>query len=301
MPDRLAHGDPAAALHAVHDEAAAALAEQEPLVAERRPAQATGGRRSALASAAAACCDGVRRRARAPARCGAAKRTSCRPPNRAAAIITPSGGAQEARGIALEQELPPQLVGVLDMPVAEEAEPRRAEQHGQRSRSAKGPRSAAPAAGSCGRRPGATAAAPPARPRDRAPPPSRRPLTSENSDAGRQHERTAAHQAPSQAPAQAQRQHEEGETGEAAEEMRELDQRQRRQRRQPVEPLGHGRRGAGDEQDGAADEDQHGQQVRQHELRAAAREVDPAGNRARRRPAPGAAANISAATSSGSR
>ena len=34
-PDRLAHGDPAAATHAEHDEAAAAVAEQEVLVAEQ--------------------------------------------------------------------------------------------------------------------------------------------------------------------------------------------------------------------------------------------------------------------------
>ena len=41
-PDRLAHGDPAAAAHAEHDEAAAAGAEQEMLVAEQGEVASTG-------------------------------------------------------------------------------------------------------------------------------------------------------------------------------------------------------------------------------------------------------------------
>ena len=57
--------------------------------------------------------------------------------------------------------------------------------------------------------------------------------------------------------------------------MRQLDHRERRKRPKPLEPGRDGRRRAGDQQDDAADEDQRAEEVGQHQLRAAAQEVDP--------------------------
>ena len=81
-----------------------------------------------------------------------------------------------------------------------------------------------------------------------------------------------------EAPAQAERQDEERQPGKAAEEVGDLNERQRGDRGQHGQAVGHGGRGAGDQEDGATNEDQRRQQVWQHECCPAPGEVDTAGD-----------------------
>ena len=136
---------------------------------------------------------------------GAAKRISCSPPSSdQATIITPAVARRKRGASASSRNCHHSSMPVLDMPVAEKAQPRRAQRGQPGSRAAKGRRSAAASrrllAVEC---PRATAGAPPGPARDRAPPPSRAPFAQREHDAGRQDARRCP-PGGVQAPAQAQ-------------------------------------------------------------------------------------------------
>ena len=146
----------------------------------------------------------------------------------------PGGRAQEARRVGLGQELPPQIVRVLDMAIAEEAQPGGADHHRQ-DRDQPWGREAL-------RHQLAVAVEGPLRRQQRREDDAKverllpvATLDQREHDAGREHDRRGP-PGGLQPPAQAERQGEEGETGEAAQKMRQLDQRQRHDRGEPVEP-----------------------------------------------------------------
>ncbi len=121
-PDGVAESNPAPAAHAVHDEPVAAIAEDEPLVAEKREVRLRPRRarhdRAHPRQLVAAEADGLRRRRPQQARNSEQQRHAEGADRR----------AQEARRVARERESPPQVVGVLDVLVGEETEPHRREQ-----------------------------------------------------------------------------------------------------------------------------------------------------------------------------
>src|SRR6266849_7206806 len=122
-PDRIAHGDEAAALDAVHEQAAAAVAEEERLVAEEREIRLTAALRAHDSLGAIDFLD--RRRIRL--RRGRAEKALDREDQKNAENA--HGGAEESRRVSAEPEAPPQIARVFDVLVAEESEPRGRQQN----------------------------------------------------------------------------------------------------------------------------------------------------------------------------
>ena len=122
--DRIAHRDPAAAADAVHQEARARLVEEQPLVADQREVRLRAGRRRDQLLGALEI-----RRTRAARAGGGAGRSSRASANAASARPPPDERAQRARRVAVELELPPEVVGVLDVSIGEQHDEACADQH----------------------------------------------------------------------------------------------------------------------------------------------------------------------------
>ena len=115
--DRIAHGNPALAAHLIHDERLTSRVEQQALVAQ----QGKGG--VALRGGgddAGSVCQVLSAR---PAGFGRRRPQQMQQRQAACRQNQQQGRAQEARGVALQGELPPQLMGIIDMLEREQSQP----------------------------------------------------------------------------------------------------------------------------------------------------------------------------------
>ena len=126
--DRIAHGHPGAALHAVHQERVAGLVEEQRLVAQEDEV----GRRASLL---------LHRRFGRPEVGGTRRRHHVRgvpqQPGHAHQQHHHRGahaGAQKPRGLAVQFELPPELVGIVHVLEGKQAEPKRRSQSARQRR-----------------------------------------------------------------------------------------------------------------------------------------------------------------------
>ncbi|MNS97537.1 hypothetical protein D3C72_1318730 [compost metagenome] len=252
---RLAHGDPAPPPHAIGDKAAPRGAEQQGLVAQQGQ-PCLGRRRVSLQQGRAGALDvGGPRRAVA-ARAGRRQQGAHR--HRQGQDGQNRARPQEARGLLVRQEGPPQLVGIGRVAIGEEAEPQHGHDGRRQHQQPAGAQGLAQARTSVeggaarqqqGRGQGQLGRLLPVQ-----------PLHQREDRPEHQAEQGRVIGAPSPPP-QARRHQQQQEAGHAGAEMRQVDQQGRRDPVQQLQPSGEGRRRRRQEHDRAQNEGGHGEDL----------------------------------------